>query len=96
MAKKDVAEAAPLEINSANIGTLHLDEIDAPYVNLDGEAQIHARLRVGQVEYVWERSMPVQGHSAMLPEAVTQLTAEGRRLLIAERDDRYLLYVAPQ
>jgi len=96
MATKDAAPASPLEVKRSNVGTLHLEGIEAPYVNLDGEAQIRARLRVGETEYVWHRSMPVQGHSAVLPETVAELRSEGRKLLIAERNDRYLLYLAEQ
>ena len=96
MATKDAAKATPLEVTRSNVGTLHLEGFDAPYVNLDGETQIRSRLRVGATEYVWHRSMPVQGHSAALPEAVAELQSEGHKLLIAERDDRYLLYLAEQ
>ena len=86
--------AAPLEIERSLIGTLHLDGLDAPYVNLDQQPLIHARLRVADTEYTYESSIPVQGHSAVLPEAITQFQSEGRQVLIAERSDRYFIYLA--
>ncbi|MCH8065022.1 MAG: hypothetical protein IIC90_04255 [Chloroflexi bacterium] len=86
--------AAPLEIERSLIGTLHLDGLDAPYVNLDQQPLIHSRLRVGDTEYAYESSIPVQGHSAVLPEAITQFQSEGRQVLIAERSDRYFIYLA--
>ena len=87
-------DAAPLEIERSLIGTLHLDGLEAPYVNLDQQPLIRSRLRVGETEYAYDRSIPVQGHSAVLPEAITQLQSEGQQVLIAERHDRYLLYLA--
>lgn len=87
-------DAAPLEIERSLIGTLQLDGLEAPYVNLDQQPLIHSRLRVGDTEYAYERSIPVRGHSAILPETITQLQSEGRQVLIAERNDRYLVYLA--
>ncbi len=83
-----------LEIKRSLIGTLHLDGLDAPYVNLDQQPLIYHRLRVRNTEYAYERSIPVRGHSAVLPEAITKLQSEGRQVLIAERNDRYLVYLA--
>ncbi len=96
MATEDATQAAPLEVTRADIGSLHLEGLDVPYVNLDGEARLRSRLRVGETEYVWDRSMPVRGHSAALPEIVAELRSESRILLIAERNDRYLIYLAEQ
>ncbi len=87
-------DAAPLEIERSLIGTLQLDGLEAPYVNLDHQPLIRSRLRVGDTEYAYERSIPVPGHSAILPETITQLQSEGRQVLIAERNDRYLVYLA--
>ena len=87
-------DAAPLEIERSQIGTLHLDGLEAPYVNLDQQPMIRSRLRVGDTEYAYERSVPVRGHSAILPEAITQFQSEGQQVLIAERNDRYFVYLA--
>ena len=35
----------------------------------------------------------IQGHSALMPEWVREHAAEGRLVLLGERDDRYLRYV---
>ena len=58
------------------------------------ERGIRSRLRVGDTEYAYERSVPVRGHSAILPEAITQFQSEGQQVLIAERNDRYFVYLA--
>ena len=87
-------DVAPLQIERSLIGILHLDGLEAPYVNLDQQPLIHSRLRVGDTEYEYERSIPVRGHSAVLPEAITQYQSEGRQVLVAERSDRYLVYLA--
>lgn len=85
---------APLQIDGSLIGSLELENADAPYVNLQDQPFIHTRLRVGETEYTYDRSYPIKGHSATLPGAIADLQSEGRRLLVAERNDRYYLYVA--
>jgi len=87
-------EAAPLEIDPAEVGDLELDRFEVPYVDLEGAPLMHSRLIVGDTEYVYLRSFPIKGHSAVMPAAVAALVAEGRRVLVAERTDRYYVFVA--
>ncbi len=87
-----MVEAPTLEIEPSVMGSLALDSGDVPYVNLDQVAAIPVRLRAADVEYTYDRSFPVRGHSAVLPEAIAELE-EGRRVLVAERQDRYLIYL---
>ncbi len=87
-----MAEAPTLEIELSLMGSLELEGADVPYVNLGQVAAIPVRLRVADVEYTYERSFPIKGHSAVLPEAIAELE-EGRRVLVAERQERYLIYL---
>ena len=82
------------DVDRALIGTLELDGSDVPYVDLEDEPRIASRLRVGDIEYAYERTFPVKGHSAVMPAAVSELVAAGKRILVAERGERYYLYVA--
>ena len=89
-----MVDAPAVEIELALVGTLELEGTNATYVNLEQLATIPTRLRVADVEYAYERTFPVQGHSAVLPEALAELESDGRRVVVAERTERYILYVA--
>ncbi len=87
-------DAPTLEIEHSLVGTLELEGTDATYVNLEQLAAIPTRLRVADVEYAYERSFPIRGHSAVLPEAIAELQDGGKRVVVAERTERYILFVA--
>ncbi len=87
-------EATPIEIDRAAVGTLELADAELPYVDLNEEPAMRTRLALGDQEYEYVRSFPIQGHSAIMPEAVSEQLALGKHILVAERDDRYYLYVA--
>ena len=89
-----MADAPTLEIEHSLVGTLELEGTDATYVNLEQVAAIPTRIRVADVEYAYERSFPVRGHSAVLPQAIAQLEDDGKRTVVAERAERYILFVA--
>jgi hypothetical protein len=87
-------EATPLQVERAAIGTLELGEIELPYVDLNEAPAIRTKLVLGEHEYEYVRSFPIKGHSAIMPDAVAELRGQGKRLLVAERNDRYYLYAA--
>jgi hypothetical protein len=87
-----MADAPTLELEVSLMGSLELEGPDVAYVNLEHLAAIPTRLRVADVEYTYNRSFPIHGHSAVLPEAVAELE-EGQRALVAERQERYLVYL---
>ena len=87
-------EAAPLQIGPPLIGTLELEGFVVPYANLGDQPFVHTRLRVGETEYAYDRSYPITGHSAVMPRAIADLLAEGRQVLVAERSERYYVYLA--
>ncbi len=87
-------EVMPIEIEASRVGTLRLETTQVPYVHLGDEPAVCARVRLRGVEYAYQHSYPIKGHSAVMPAAIAELEAQGRRVLVAERSGRYLLYVA--
>ena len=86
--------SAPLELDESLIGGLDLATASVPHVYLDDEPTVPARLRVGGTIYTYDRSFPILGHSAVMPDAIADLLAEERRILVAEREARYYVYLA--
>jgi hypothetical protein len=87
-------EPPALQIEPSSLGTLELDTFTVPYANLADRPFVHTRLRLGEVEYAYDRSYPIFGHSAVMPAAVAELLAEGRNVLVVERNKRYYVYLA--
>jgi hypothetical protein len=83
-----------LDIDPSLVGELDLGSFEVPYVNLEHAAIAHTHLRVDDTEYVYDRSYPIRGHSAIMPGEVAELLQKGRRVLVAERSERYYLYLA--
>lgn len=85
-----------LEIDPRNLGTLELDGIWVPYMDLhdDGE-YMPARVVMARDEYGFQSSMIVQGHSAVLPQRVRELREAGKKSLVVERGNRYYLFASP-
>ncbi len=83
-----------LQINDTHVGVLQLEGFEVPYTQLDDEENIHTNLRVGETQYTYDRSFPMTGHSAVMPAAIAELQAEGRQVLVAERSERYYVYLA--
>ncbi len=83
-----------LDIERSLVGELELDGYTVPYVDLEEAATLSSHLRVGDIEYTYDRSFPIKGHSAVMPAAVRELLASGRKVLVAERTERYLVYLA--
>jgi hypothetical protein len=84
-----------LEINPAQLGTLNMDGMWASYIDLVDEEFVPTRLKIGADEYAFESSIIVLGHGAVLPGHIRELRANGKKTLIAEREDRYYVYVSP-
>ncbi len=89
-----MADAPTLDIDQSLLGSLELESTTAAYVNLEQLATIPTRLRSAGVEYAYERSFPVRGHSAVLPDVIAELEEQEHRVLVAERHERYILFVA--
>ena len=87
-------QAEPMEIDASLVGTLGLAGFEVPYVDLEALPEVRSRLLVAGTEYTYERTFPIKGHSAIMPAAIEELQAEGKRILVAERDERYYVYLA--
>lgn len=87
-------QAKAITIETSGLSALNLETERVPYVHLGKEPAISARLLIGAEAYTYLRSHPIVGSSAVLPAEIAELYAEGRRVLVAERDGRYLIYVA--
>jgi hypothetical protein len=88
-------QGAAVDIDPSQLGTLNMDGIWASYIDLDNAEIAPARIRIGADEYAWESSIIVQGHSAVLPQHIRDLRASGKKTIIAEREERYYVYVSP-
>jgi hypothetical protein len=84
-----------LEINAADLGTLTLEGLWAPYIDMVDADFLPTRLKLGADEYGFESSIIVSGHSAVLPGRLRALRESGKKALIAEREDRYYVFVSP-
>lgn len=89
-----MTDAPTLEVERSLVGTLELEGADAPYVNLEDYPAIPTHLRIAGTDYAYERSFPIQGHSAVLPQAIAEKKQAGKQVVIAERNERYILFVA--
>jgi hypothetical protein len=87
-------QTEPLAIDPEHIGALELDGREVPYVDIEDAPYIHTNLDVGGATYAYERTFPIKGHSAVMPQAVAELQSKGKRVLVAERSERYYVYVA--
>lgn len=87
-------QAEPLEVDSSLIGTLELAGSEVPYVDLNDWPFIGTRLVVDGAQYTYNRSFIITGHSAVMPQAVAELQAQGHQILVVERQGRYYVYVA--
>lgn len=89
-----MAEGTPPDIDPSLVGRLELAGFDVPYVDLRDRPLAHTRVFLNGTEYTYDRSYPIRGHSAVMPDAMAELLAQGRQVLVAERDERYYVYLA--
>ena len=84
-----------LEVDAKQLGTLELDGMWVPYLDLYDLDFLPTRLKMVDHEYAFHSSILVQGHSAVLPGQVRELRAAGKRPIVVERGDRYYVFVTP-
>lgn len=88
-------DSATFELAPADLGTLDLDGLWVPYIDLYDEKFLPTRVRLGAEEYAFESSIIIFGHSATLPAKIRALRAAGKKPLIIQRGDRYYTFVTP-
>ena len=86
---------ADVELDPKDLGTLELDGQWVPYVDLYDEKFIPTRISVGKDEYAFNSSQIIFGHGATLPGKIRDLRASGKKPIIAERANRYYVFVSP-
>ena len=84
-----------MDIDPAELGTLNMDGMWAPYIDMVDAEFVPTRLMIGADEYAFDSSIIVFGHGAVLPGRIRSLREGGKKAVVAERGDRYYLYVSP-
>jgi hypothetical protein len=84
---------ALLELDEAELEPLPLDGMDVPRIRVGGPPPYSA-VRLGGQQYLYERSFPVKGHGASLPNFLREHMAAGKKPLLVERIDRFYVYLA--
>jgi hypothetical protein len=88
------AQTGPIDIDRRDVGTLELEGFEVPYVDLEFGPAIRSRVSLDGTEYSYQRSFPIKGHSAVMPEAVRGLLTKGKQVLVIERSERYYVFAA--
>ena len=84
-----------MDIDPRSLGTLELDGMWVPYVNMYEADFVPTHLRVVNDQYNFRNSVPRMGHGAILPQEIRELRADGKKSIIVERGDRYYVFVTP-
>jgi hypothetical protein len=82
-----------LELEPNQLGSLDLQDLWVPYVDLYDEPFMPTRIKLGAEEYAYNSSVPIKGHGATLPGKIRALREAGKTPLVVERDERYYIFV---
>ena len=84
-----------LELDPSQLGSLDVEsDVWVPYVDLHDAEMVPTRLKLGERDYVWDSSFLVKGFGATMPAKIHELRTSGKEPLVAERGDRYYIFVA--
>ena len=83
-----------LELEDVDLEPLVLDGIEVPRIYRHGGAPPFTTLRFDGAEYQYERSFPIKGYGASLPNFLRERMAEGKKPLLIERTDRFYVYTS--
>ncbi len=90
-----VAEQVEVQqVDKSLLGRLELGVDELPYVDLNDWPFISTKLELNSVVFTFDRSFPIKGYSAIMPEYISDLKAKSRKILVVERPERYYVYVA--
>jgi hypothetical protein len=84
-----------VELDPRQLGTLELDGMWVPYIDLHDETFMPTHIAVGNDEYAFNSSQIIRGHGATLPGKIRELRDSGKKSIIAERGNRYYVFVTP-
>jgi hypothetical protein len=82
-----------LELQPADLGSVEMDGMWVPYINLYDDGFLPTRVRLGAQEYAFHSSQIISGHGATLPGRIRELRASGKKPLLIQRGDRYYVFV---
>jgi hypothetical protein len=81
-----------LELDDTELETLPLDGMEVARIRVHGPPPF-TEARLGERDYRYERSFPVRGHGANLPNFLREQMDAGRTPLVLERENRFLIYL---
>lgn len=84
-----------LQFEDSDLDGFSVDALTVPRVRMTAmDTPPDTEIRVGDHAYVYERSVPIKGHSAHLPRYLNEQIAAGKQPLLLERSDRFYVYFA--
>ena len=81
-----------LELDETQLEPLPLDGMEVPRIRFYGPPP-YTEATLGGREYRYERSFPVKGHGANLPDFIREQMNAGKTPLILERANRFYVYL---
>ena len=82
-----------MEFEPADLDYFVIDGMSIPEIRLTmAEEPPKVEIEVGDQAYRSDRSVPIKGHSAVLPRYLREQMAAGKRPLLIERPDRLYVY----
>jgi hypothetical protein len=81
-----------LELDESLLEPLPLDGMEVPRIRVHGPPPF-TQAKLGEQEYRYERSFPVKGHGAKLPDFIREQLAAGKKPLVLERELRFYVYL---
>ena len=82
------------ELDEDRLEPMPLDGFMVPMIRMVQEDRPpYFEVKVGDQAYRYERSYPLKGFSALMPKYIQEQMAAGKKPLIIERPQRYLVYL---
>ena len=88
-----------MAVQAFDVGQLEelaLGGMFVPLIRMYTESLPDINIQVGDQPYLYDRSCPIKGHSAILPGQIRQALAEGKQPLLIERPDRFYIYYSAE
>lgn len=82
------------EFDDSDLDSFGADGISLPLLRLNDIDVPDTLIKVGGVEYQYDRSYPFKGWGAIMPKYVAEQVGAGRKPLVVERLTRFYLYFA--
>jgi hypothetical protein len=82
-----------VEFELEDLDIFVMDGMSVPEIRqTTGEPAPKVEIKVGELAYRYDRSVPIKGHSAHLPKYLREQMAAGKQPLLIERPDRLYVY----